>query len=240
MKKYLIMATLVVAFLLSGFTMPAYAEEQSDSAPNLWFGNDSLFATNDELPSMLVPPPGAGTVVDETDSLQTEFFTIMTEAGNTFYLVIDRRHGRENVHLLNSVTEQDLLALTDGALIVNPPANNAPNSPNTPPSDTNGNGYDPAPDAPSNDDTGGGGVNFVLFGIVAVLFGVGAWYFKIYKPSQAQSDSGELEDDDTDNGSDYDDLPPWEDEYLPADEVAEYEDGDDDDPDYDDAEVEGE
>jgi len=57
-------------------------------------------------------PSGTGTVADNaTDGDGKEFFTIMTPDENTFYLVIDRQRGTENVYLLNAVTEADLLSL---------------------------------------------------------------------------------------------------------------------------------
>lgn len=42
-----------------------------------------------------------------------QFYTIKTEAGNVFYLVIDGKRGSENVYFLNGVTESDLMALAE-------------------------------------------------------------------------------------------------------------------------------
>lgn len=62
-------------------------------------------------------PDGNLTLVDDIGP-QTgagqQFITLVTKAGNTFYLVIDRDDdGNENVHFMNLVDEADLFALMD-------------------------------------------------------------------------------------------------------------------------------
>lgn len=42
-----------------------------------------------------------------------QFYTITTEAGNVFYLIIDEKRDDNNVYFLNSVTEADLMALAE-------------------------------------------------------------------------------------------------------------------------------
>lgn len=62
-------------------------------------------------------PDGNLTLVDDIGSASGEgqqFITLVTKAGNTFYMVIDRNDkGEENVYFLNLVDEADLLALID-------------------------------------------------------------------------------------------------------------------------------
>lgn len=64
-------------------------------------------------------PEGNLTLVDdigteEEDQSGQQFITMVTKAGNTFYLVIDRdSDGNQNVHFLNMVDEADLLALME-------------------------------------------------------------------------------------------------------------------------------
>jgi hypothetical protein len=57
-------------------------------------------------------PEGAGEVMDNaTESDGKEFFSITTESGSTFFLVIDRERAVDNVYLLKSVSDEDLEAL---------------------------------------------------------------------------------------------------------------------------------
>ena len=59
-------------------------------------------------------PDGQATVVDDvTDGDGKEFYTIVTPAENTLYLVIDKQRDSDNVYFLNAVTESDLLALAE-------------------------------------------------------------------------------------------------------------------------------
>lgn len=59
-------------------------------------------------------PEGTGTVVDNIMTINDiEFFTVTTEGGNDFFLVIDRQRATDNVYLLNMVTEADLMALAE-------------------------------------------------------------------------------------------------------------------------------
>jgi len=72
-----------------------------------------------ELPSNGLTPDGNLTLVDDykesnEDGSGKQFITLVTKAGNTFYLIIDRDdEGEQTVHFLNLVDEADLLALMD-------------------------------------------------------------------------------------------------------------------------------
>lgn len=59
-------------------------------------------------------PSGSATVIDNVlEKNGKEFYTITTEAGNVFYLVVDRLRDGDNVYFLNAVTEEDLIALAE-------------------------------------------------------------------------------------------------------------------------------
>lgn len=59
-------------------------------------------------------PDGQGTVVDNvSDEDSKEFFTIATQDDNTFYLVIDKQRDNENVYLLDTVKESDLISMSE-------------------------------------------------------------------------------------------------------------------------------
>ena len=60
-------------------------------------------------------PEGNLILVDDfVTSSGKQFMTVMTKAGNTFYIIVDRdADGNRNVHFLNQVDERDLLTLMD-------------------------------------------------------------------------------------------------------------------------------
>lgn len=89
-------------------------------------GNEELFTMllalllqgqQTSTPVTGLTPPGNMTLLDDLgirNGQGQQFITLVTKAGNTFYLVIDRDDdGNENVHFLNLVDELDLFALLD-------------------------------------------------------------------------------------------------------------------------------
>jgi len=167
-----------------------------------------------ESPQLGLTPDGTGTVVDNVVTQNDlEFFTVFTEAGNVFYLVVDRQRNTENVYLLNAVTEADLMALaqessnpTDNTTVsgiptpptVEPPAEDA-QPPATPQPE-------PEPEAtPSND---GGNSSLIFIAVIVVAVGGAAYYFKIVKGKKASSepDDDYWDEDEDDSGEYIDDY----------------------------------
>lgn len=76
-------------------------------------GGTSSQPVTERDPNPLTPDGQATVVDDATDEDGKEFYTIVTPAENTFYLVIDKQRDSDNVYFLNAVTESDLLALAE-------------------------------------------------------------------------------------------------------------------------------
>jgi len=167
-------------------------------------------------------PPGTGTVVDNaTDDDGKEFFTIITEDGNVFFLIIDRQRGVDNVYFLSAVTEEDLLSFAQqggrpgggsGTISAMPPielpepeTQDPPEIPENPPEAT--------------EPTSG---NRSLIPVLIAVVGAGgaAYYFKIVRGQRNDPDD-ELDEDDE---SEYSDDEEVEDDY--GDEFEDEEDRD--------------
>ena len=140
-------------------------------------------------------PDGTGTVVDNvTGNDGKEFFSISTEDGNVFYLIVDRQRHTDNVYLLNAVTEHDLMSLAkpgDGRVSavpeppnVTPPTSNEPNTNN-----------EPTPTPPASSQNGGGNNNLIFIIIAAIAVGGAGYYFKIVRPKQKKADDYDYEEE---------------------------------------------
>ena len=193
--------------------------------------------TASSIPEGAFTPEGIGTVQDSISGGDGEkqFYTITTEAGNVFYLIIDGKRDDNNVYFLNGVTEADLMALAekgDGSVSVIPAAEACTctekceaGKVNTDctvcKNDLNGcTGKDTQPTTPEEPDepeepekdTGSAGT--IIFVIVALLAvgGVG-YYVKIVRPKQQAEDDDDFEDDSYGEGFDPDEAY-GEPEYL--------------------------
>ena len=67
------------------------------------------------IPDGAFTPEGTGTVLDTAtgEDGDKQFYTITSEDGNVFYLIIDGKRDGNNVYFLNGVTEADLMALAE-------------------------------------------------------------------------------------------------------------------------------
>jgi hypothetical protein len=166
--------------------------------------------TRDAIP---FTPDGTGSVVDNvTEADGKEFFTVETPDGNTFYLIVDRQRDKENVYLLNAVTENDLASLAktgDGLGVSAAPT--PPSPPETPAP------AEPTPEPTAEPKPAESGVNtgiLALGGIAALIAGGAVYYFKVVrrkKNDESASDFGtedfddeeiDVEDDEEEDGED--------------------------------------
>lgn len=211
-------------------------------------GDSSSQPVKEERDPAPLTPDGQATVVDNaTDEDGKEFYTIVTPAENTFYLIIDKQRETENVYFLNAVTESDLLALAEQ----DKETGSAP-EPVTPATekcscktkceagavntkcpvcklDLSGcEGAEPeapAPDAetekpetPKKNNTGA----MVIVVLVILSVGGAGYYFKVIKPKKELDDADDFEDiqfEDSPADGEADELPEPED-Y--ADDPDEY------------------
>ena len=194
------------------------------------------------IPDGAFTPEGTGTVLDEADgeSGDKQFYTITTEAGNVFYLIIDGKREDNNVYFLNGVTEADLMALAekgDGSVSTIPEAETCTCTEKCEAGEVNtacpvckndlksctgkekpdkDKDEEPAePEKPEKDTGSAGTVIFVIVALLAVG-GVG-YYVKIVRPKQQAEDDGDFEDDGYGEGFDPDEAY-GEPEYLSEDD----------------------
>lgn len=196
--------------------------------------------TTSSIPDGAFTPEGTGTVLDEAtgEGDDKQFYTITTEAGNVFYLIIDGKRDDNNVYFLNGVTEADLMALAEkneGTMSVIPAEDVCTCTDKCEAGEVNtacpvckndlkgcagkekpAETEDPAQTEPPKKDNGSAGT--IIFIIVALLAvgGVG-YYVKIVRPKQQAEDDGDFEDDGYGEGFDPDEAY-GEPEYLSEDD----------------------
>ena len=183
-------------------------------------------------------PDGNLTLVDDLGERNGEgqqFITLVTKAGNYFYLIIDRdEKGEETVHFLNMVDERDLFSLMDEdeatALAVQMEAEKAAQeaaavTPATP-SEVETEPADPEPET-----KGTKNMLPALLALIVLLAGGGAFLFLQIKGTKAQ----EAEHPDPDADYEDEDLTDY-DLLEPEDETSEEEDDDSYESDEDEAE----
>jgi hypothetical protein len=125
----------------------------------------------------VTPTDGSGTVIENSVKTpgEREFFTITTEAGNDFYIVVDKEKTDQNVYLLSEVTEDDLLGLTKPQQTSQP----EPEPPASTPEPTT-----PATETPPDQEKSGDNGMIVVIVLVMFVAGGAGYYFKIVRPKQ--------------------------------------------------------
>lgn len=229
-----------------GSTNTASGNAGNASAENS--GNADTGDTQEEntssIPEGAFTPDGSASVLDEAQETadDKQFYTITTEAGNVFYLIIDGKRDSQNVHFLNGVTEADLMALAekgDGSMSVilagdtctctekceaGKVRTDCPVCKNdltgcvgkeTKPSEPE----QPETEQPKKDTGSIGTIIFVVLALLAVG-GIG-YYVKIVRPKQQAADE-EFEDDGYGEGFDPDEAY-GEPEYLSEDDFDDQE-----------------
>lgn len=229
-----------------GSTNTASGNAGNASAENS--GNADTGDTQEEntssIPEGAFTPDGSASVLDEAQETadDKQFYTITTEAGNGFYLIIDGKRDSQNVYFLNGVTEADLMALAekgDGSMSVIPAGDtctctekceagkvrtDCPVCKNdltgcvgkeTKPSEPE----QPETEQPKKDTGSIGTIIFVVLALLAVG-GIG-YYVKIVRPKQQAADE-EFEDDGYGEGFDPDEAY-GEPEYLSEDDFDDQE-----------------
>lgn len=192
------------------------------------------------IPDGAFTPDGTGTVLDTAtgEGDDKQFYTITTEAGNVFYLIIDGKRDDNNVYFLNGVTEADLMALAEkneGTMSVIPAEDVCTCTEKCEAGEVNtacpvckndlkgcagkekpAETEEPAQTEPPKKDNGSAGT--IIFIIVALLAvgGVG-YYVKIIRPKQQAEDEEDFEDDGYGEGFDPDEAY-GEPEYLSEDD----------------------
>lgn len=193
-------------------------------------------------------PNGQGTVLDSAsgEDDDKQFYTITTDAGNVFYLIVDGKRGTDNVYFLNGVTESDLMALaekdenisisavpTEPECICTDKCEDGKANPDCPVckgdiSKCHGKAVQPTiateTTEPEKKDSGGSNVGMIIFIVLAVAAVGGAgYYFKIVRPKQQ---GGFDDEDDEADSSGYGEAYGAEEygspEYLPEDDEYEF------------------
>ena len=174
--------------------------------------------TASAIPDGAFTPEGTGTVLDTAtgEDGDKQFYTITSEDGNVFYLIIDGKRDGNNVYFLNGVTEADLMALaekSEGTMSVIPAEDVCTCTDKCEAGEVNtacpvckndlkgcagkekpAETEEPAQAAQPKKDKGSAGT--IIFIIIALLAvgGVG-YYVKIARPKQQAEDDEDFEDD---------------------------------------------
>ena len=181
----------------------------------------SVFAQSNEVVlednRTLTPTGNAQLLDDVTDNENLQFITVTARDGNVFYFVIDHGAESENVYFLNVVDEADLNALIEKeeTEVLEEPIED----PDTEKPDE---GLEPIvdvePEEPEGNNTG-----LIIILVIAVVAGIGGYYYKVILPKKKLNDADDIEDFDFGDEDDEidDDVKEAEEVYDTDDEETE-------------------
>jgi len=189
----------------------------------------------EEVPMGPLTPDGNLTLVDDYGSLEAggkQFITVVTKAGNYFYIIIDRDDkGTETVHFLNMVDEADLLSPMDDEAVEEYIAATGGNKAETPVVEEPVEKEEPVEEEPVEEEPKKKNSSGILV-IVLILALGGAGGYMYFKKSKDKKPANDGVDPDADYNEDEDDYL----DSLPSDDEDDDEDIEDIDTDAEDEE----
>ena len=115
MKK-VVKTLALMGLLINMFTVPVLAQGdpvESEETQTLPENPETAPVREDDHTPLSYE--GTGTVIDNVLNGSKQFYTIATDAGNVFYLIIDLDKENNNVYFIDTTKERDLLALAEKA-----------------------------------------------------------------------------------------------------------------------------
>lgn len=192
MKK-VVKTLALMGLLINMFTVPVLAQGdpvESEDTQTLPENPETAPVREDDHTPLSYE--GTGTVIDNVLNGSKQFYTIATDAGNVFYLIIDLDKENNNVYFLDTTKERDLLALAekaeeeDGTVQIKEeetPLVEEPKEPEVP--------QEPEPEQPKKS----GNASLIMVFILIGLAGVGViFYYWVYKPKKDQEEAEEFEE----------------------------------------------
>ena len=152
----------------------------------------SAFAQSNEVVlednRTLTPKGNAQLLDDVTDNENLQFITVTARDGNVFYFVIDHSAESENVYFLNVVDEADLNALIEKE------ETEVPEEPVEDPTLTEPENPSESEEPIEPEEPEGNNAGFIIILVIAVVAGIGGYYYKVILPKKRLKDADDIED----------------------------------------------